>query len=79
VLRAYLGDSDRWATVTPLVLPGSGDRKFANAERLFFKALRYAGYSAEMVAEIEFHNVSYWLGAGRPCGLGIFAATGSEH
>src|SRR5262245_64604221 len=38
VLRQYTGSSDTWATVTPMVLPGSDDGKFAKAEKLFFKA-----------------------------------------
>jgi CRISPR-associated protein Csb2 len=111
VLQQYTGSSDTWATVTPMVLPGSDDGKFTKAEKLFFKALGHAGYSRETVAELEFRNVSFWpggdlvlkfhrpdylerncwsvynvrlrwrhvvrgpiaLGAGRHCGLGIFA------
>lgn len=111
VLRRYIEPADTWATVTPVVLPGCDDGKFAKAERLFFKALRHAGYSPEALAELEFRNVSFWpgndlarrfhrpdylkrdnwsvhhvrlkwrqpiagplaLGAGRHCGLGIFA------
>jgi CRISPR-associated protein Csb2 len=113
VLRQYTDYADTWATVTPLVLPGSDEGKFAKAEKLFFKALRHAGYSPDALAELEFRNVSFWpggdlalrfhrpdylkkdcwsvyhvrlrwkhpingplaLGAGRHCGLGIFAAS----
>ncbi len=113
VLRKYTGSSDTWATVTPVVLPGSDEGKFAKAEKLFFKALRHAGYSSDALAELEFRSVSFWpggdlalsfqrpdylkkdhwsvyhmrlrwrqrmkgplaLGAGRHCGLGLFAAT----
>jgi CRISPR-associated protein Csb2 len=112
VLRQYTAMSATWATVTPVVLPGSDDRKFAKAEKLLAKALRHAGYSPDALAEFEFRNVSFWpggdlalgfqrpdylkrdnwsvyhmrlrwkqpvkgplaLGAGRHCGLGIFAA-----
>lgn len=112
VLRQYIGSSDTWATTTPVVLPGSDDGKFAKAEKLFFKALAHAGYSADALAEWELRNVSFWpggelalrysrpnylrnghwsvyhvrlrwkrplqgplaLGAGRHCGLGVFAA-----
>jgi CRISPR-associated protein Csb2 len=111
VLRRYTDPSDLWATVTPLVLPGSDDGKFAKAEKLFFKTLRHAGYSPDALAELEFGNGSFWpggewalsfqrpdylrngqwsvyhvrlrwkqsingplaIGAGRHCGLGIFA------
>jgi CRISPR-associated protein Csb2 len=112
VLRQYTDPSDTWATVTPLVLPGSDEGKFAKAEKLFIKALHHAGYSPDALAELEFRNVSFWpagelalrfqrpdylkkshwsvyharlrwkqpikgplaIGAGRHCGLGVFAA-----
>lgn len=111
VLQQYIKSSDVWATVTPLVLPGSDEGKFAKAEKLFFKALHHAGYSPDALVELDFRNVSFWpggelalrfqrpdylrkghwsvyhvrlrwkqpingplaLGAGRHCGLGIFA------
>jgi CRISPR-associated protein Csb2 len=113
VLRQYVAMSDTWASVTPVVLPGSDEGKFAKGEKLFFKALRHAGYCPEAMAELEFRNVSFWpggelalkfqrpdylkkghwsvyhmrvrwrqrmkgplaIGAGRHCGLGVFAAT----
>jgi hypothetical protein len=111
VLRQYTEPSETWATVTPIVLPGSDQGKYSKAEKLFFKSLRHAGYSPDAIAELEFRNVSFWpggelaqrfqlpdylkknkwsvyhvrlgwkarvngplaLGAGRHCGLGIFA------
>jgi len=113
VLRQYTAYSDAWATVTPVVLPGCDEGKFARAEKLFFKALAHAGYSSAALADLEFRNVSFWpsgdlavrfqrpdylkkdrwtvyhvrlrwrqrisgplaIGAGRHCGLGLFAAT----
>jgi CRISPR-associated protein Csb2 len=113
VLRHYVATSQTWATVTPLVLPGSDEGKFAKAKKLFVKALHHAGYSEDALAEDpEFRNVSFWpggelalkfqrpdyfkkdhwsvyharlrwrhpvrgpiaIGAGRHCGLGVFAA-----
>jgi CRISPR-associated protein Csb2 len=62
VLQRYVGRSDTWATVTPVVLPGSDEGKRAKAEKLFFKALRHAGYSPDALAELEFRNVSFWPG-----------------
>jgi CRISPR-associated protein Csb2 len=111
VLRQYTARSETWASVTPVVLPGCDDGKFAKAEKLFFKALRHAGYCPDALAKLEFRNVSFWpgadlalrfqrpdylkkdhwsvyhmrlrwrqpvrgplaIGAGRHCGLGIFA------
>lgn len=112
VLRQYTDACDTWATVTPVVLPGSDEGKSAKAEKLFMKALRHAGYCPEALAEFEFRNVPFWpggdlslsykrpqylkegrwsvhhmrlrwkhrvkgpmvIGAGRHCGLGVFAA-----
>lgn len=112
VLSWYVAKATTWATVTPVVLPGSDDGKFAKTEKLFLKALSHAGYSADALAELDFRNVSFWpggelalrfhrpdylkkgrwsvyhmrirwkhpikgplaLGAGRHCGLGVFAA-----
>jgi CRISPR-associated protein Csb2 len=113
VLQQYTDSSEAWATVTPVVLPGSDDGKRRKAERLFVKALRHSGYPPELLADCEFRNVPFWagsdlalrfqrpdylknghwsvyhmrirwtrpvsgplaLGAGRHCGLGIFART----
>src|SRR5262249_14786850 len=53
VLRQYTDNADTWATVTPVVLPGSDEGKFAKAEKLFFKALDHAGYSSDALASCE--------------------------
>lgn len=113
VLQQYVGKSATWATVTPVVLPGSDEGRYAKAEKLFRKALRHSGYGPELLDDFEFRKVSFWpggdlslryqrpnylqenhwsvyhmrlrwkhalkgplaMGAGRHCGLGIFAAT----
>jgi CRISPR-associated protein Csb2 len=62
VLRQYTAPTDSWSTVTPVVLPGSDEGKLAKAEKLFVKALRHAGYSADALANLEFRNVSFWPG-----------------
>jgi CRISPR-associated protein Csb2 len=62
VLRQYADSAKTWATVTPVVLPGSDEGKFAKAEKLFLKALRHAGFSPDALAELEFRNVSFWPG-----------------
>jgi CRISPR-associated protein Csb2 len=62
VLRRYIQDSQTWATVSPVVLPGSDEGKFAKAEKLFFKALRHAGYSPDALADLELRDVSFWPG-----------------
>jgi CRISPR-associated protein Csb2 len=60
VFERYVGQSDCWATVTPVVLPGSDDGKFAKAEQLFLKALGHAGYAVDGLAELEFSRTSFW-------------------
>src|SRR5205085_12158335 len=64
VLNKYVGVGRAWSTVTPVVLPGSDDGRWAKTKKLFCKALRHAGYHAEALAdEPEFRNVPFWPGA----------------
>ncbi len=53
VLRRYVEASDRWSTVTPVVLPGYDDRSARKAERLLRKAFVQAGLEPEVVDGIE--------------------------
>jgi CRISPR-associated protein Csb2 len=53
VLRQYVGKSDRWSTVTPVVLPGHDDHSRAKAERLIRKAFLQAGLAPELVDGIR--------------------------
>jgi CRISPR-associated protein Csb2 len=62
VLRQYTASSDTWETVTPVVLPGSDEGKFAKAEKLLFKALRQAGHAPDALADWECRDVSFWPG-----------------
>ena len=117
--RYYVGPSQAWSSVTPVILPGYDDFKAIKdardsqpikAERLLFKALRQAGISIESVADVFLRKAPFWpgahhprlyrrpdylknfpawhvhirfkepipgplaIGAGRHCGLGIFAS-----
>jgi CRISPR-associated protein Csb2 len=63
VLGRYVAPSTAWATVTPVVLPGSDDNKGKKRERLFLKALAHAGYSPDAVADVEFRRVPFFRGA----------------
>jgi hypothetical protein len=63
VIAKYTGRSQYRATGTPVVLPGSDEGRIAKAEKLFFKALQHAGYSAGAIADLEFRNVAFWPGA----------------
>jgi CRISPR-associated protein Csb2 len=63
VLGRYVAPSTSWATVTPVVLPGSDDNKRKKRERLFLKALAHAGYSTDAIADVEFRRVPFFRGA----------------
>jgi CRISPR-associated protein Csb2 len=63
VLGRYVAPSASWATVTPVVLPGSDDGKGKKRERLFLKALIHAGYSPDAIADVEFRRVPFFRGA----------------
>lgn len=123
VVRCYTGASNRWATVTPVILPGHDDRRPAKTRRLIEAALAQSGveqpcefewsphsrfpksYSAHKYGRgkrptgylrpdhlptqtavhltLRFNNdlqvpgpIS--IGAGRHCGLGIFAPKADE-
>jgi CRISPR-associated protein Csb2 len=66
VLRRYIEASDRWSTVTPVVLPGHDDRSARKAERLLRKAFLQAGFEPEVVdtiQELEWRKVAFRAGA----------------
>ena len=70
VLPYYLGISQVWVSVTPVLLPGYDDRKehrgdhqkrLARAEQLVRKALRHVGI--DVSGHIELSRVPYWTGS----------------
>jgi CRISPR-associated protein Csb2 len=63
-VRPYMQPSARWATVTPVILPGWDDRRRGKAESLFRKAIVQAGFSKTLAdhADIELRSVSHWPG-----------------
>ncbi len=64
VVQQYVQKAASWTTITPVILPGYDDRNGAKTERLLRKALRQAGYSAELVdhAELDWRQVGYLPG-----------------
>ncbi len=65
VLRQYTAMSDRWSTVTPVVLPGHDDGSPQKAEHLLRKAFLQAGFEPEVVdsvQELEWRNVGFRAG-----------------
>ena len=62
VLSAYTKPSQRWATVTPVVLPWGDSGKPQRAEKQFLKALRHAGYRPDDLAKVELQREPFWAG-----------------
>jgi CRISPR-associated protein Csb2 len=62
VVQRYVATSDRWSTVTPVVLPGHDDRSAKKAERLLRRAFLQAGFEPEVIEgiqELEWRNVGF--------------------
>ena len=62
VCSLYVGDSQSWESVTPVVLPGYDEGKQGKAERLFLKAVRQAGLPTEAVAELTLRKAPFGQG-----------------
>jgi CRISPR-associated protein Csb2 len=63
VVSRYQKSARTWVTATPVALPGCDDGKPKKRERLFFKAVKHAGYSPDALAQVEFHRVPFLRGA----------------
>lgn len=65
VLRRYTQESQVWASVTPVILPGHDDGRSTKAEHLLRKAFSQAGYSPELTSQLqlEWRKVGYHVGA----------------
>jgi CRISPR-associated protein Csb2 len=53
VLQQYVGESQEWSTVTPVIWPGHDDHDSKKAEKLLRRAFVQAGLSQEVVDSIE--------------------------
>jgi CRISPR-associated protein Csb2 len=67
VTNRFVGNSQTWASVTPVLLPGHNQRRnddavksLARAQALVAKSLQQAGITAE--AEFEINRIPYWRG-----------------
>jgi CRISPR-associated protein Csb2 len=63
-LRHFVGKSDVWATVSPVVLPGFDDNSNSKAEALLRKAIVQAGFPETLAARalLDWRSVGYWMG-----------------
>jgi CRISPR-associated protein Csb2 len=78
IIERYVGESETWATVTPVILPGFDDaRKLrgipadkrdrpTKAERLFLKAVEQAGLPLAAVSDITLRKAPFWPGSQHP-------------
>lgn len=58
VVGQYTGESNTWASVTPVILPGHNDHSSAKTQKLIHKALAQAGI--EVPCEYEWRAVSWF-------------------
>ncbi len=65
-LRHYVGTSDTWSTVTPVVLPGFDDKDGEKAEALLRKGIKQSGFPDRLAesAELDWRAAAYWPGVG---------------
>lgn len=56
----YVGESEDWSTVTPVILPGFDDGKHAKAEKLLIQAIEQAGLPVDAVAELVLRKAPFW-------------------
>jgi CRISPR-associated protein Csb2 len=66
ILKRYVGEAQRWCTVTPVVLPGFDDRKQVKAERLFLAAAAQAGLPVAAIERFALRKAPFWPGARHP-------------
>jgi CRISPR-associated protein Csb2 len=66
IVARYVGESDAWTTVTPVILPGYDDGKHAKAEKLVFAAVEQAGLPREAIREVVIRKAPFWPGSQHP-------------
>ena len=66
MVNRYVGESQNWATVTPVLLPGYDDGKRAKADKLFLQAVAQAGLTVESIEEFTLRKAPFYPGAQHP-------------
>ncbi len=66
VFARYLGPSRYWLSVTPVLLPGFDDRKYAKALTLFRQALEQADLPEKAVEDVILQKAPFWSGSLHP-------------
>lgn len=63
ILRRYCGTEKTWCSVTPVILPGSDDRRHGKAEKLILVAIDHAGIPISEIECLALRKVPFWRGA----------------
>jgi CRISPR-associated protein Csb2 len=66
VAQRYVKEAKSWTTVTPVILPGFDEGKYAKALGLMEKAIVHAGFALDAVADITLRKAPYWPGSQHP-------------
>jgi CRISPR-associated protein Csb2 len=61
-VTSYLKPSYEWTTVTPVALPGSDEGRADKTDKLLKKMFQHAGYSLDLVADLEFQRMPFLRG-----------------
>jgi CRISPR-associated protein Csb2 len=66
VVGRYVNEAREWATVTPVILPGFDDGRYAKAEKLFMAAMRDADLPIGAVEDLTIRRAPFWPGSQHP-------------
>lgn len=66
MLNRYVDEARAWCTVTPVVLPGFDDGKYAKAEQLFLKAVVQGELPVDALEVVVLRKAPFWVGAQHP-------------
>lgn len=66
LVEYYTGTAYTWCTVTPVVLPGFDDGKYAKAEKLLVSALKDAELPLDAIKDVVMRKAPFWPGSQHP-------------
>ena len=66
LVKRYVGESQSWSTVTPVILPGYDDGKLIKAEKLFLQAVEQADLPTDGITDLTLRRAPFWPGSQHP-------------
>jgi len=66
LMKHYVGESQFWSTVTPVILPGYDDGRLVKAEKLFLQAVEQADLQTDGIADFTLRRAPFWPGSQHP-------------